>query len=226
MKLIFNDTETFIQLDSYTIYNKKPLVFIASSEHDLISDINLFSGFRLYEDDEETLARDCSDYIYQWNIHQDYENGIYLTNQENYHDEEPTPIDYEEMLNKAKTAKVAQSKTALAEYLQDTPLISSVHGGKEGVYSVTQEKQTLMMSQYMTYQIEKAINPEAKLTWNESGEECEEWTESEFLQLILEVKQYVYPLVSYQQSIEKAIQVCTTAEELNAIVIDYSNLQK
>lgn len=222
MKLKFKNQERFIQLSSYTIYSTLSLVFISSSVHDLKSDPNIFSGFSLYEDDEETLVRDYSDYIYQWNIHQERENGIYLTNQEDYHDEEPTPIHYEELLQKVKSDKILQSKTELAEYLENTPLISSVHGGKEGIYAVTQEKQTLMMSQYMTYQIEKAVNPEAKLTWNESGEECEEWTEAEFLQLILEVKQYVYPLVSYQQSMEKAIQVCTTAEELDAIVIDYS----
>lgn len=125
-------------------------------------------------------------------------------------------------LNSIKEDHIEKSKILLTQYLAEHPLKSSAHGGKEGTYTVTQEKQTLMMSQYMTYQIEKALNPEAKLTWNESGEECEEWTEAEFLQLILEVKQYVYPLVSYQQSMEKAIRACTTAEELDAIVIDYS----
>ena len=89
MKLKFKDKEDFIQLSSYTIYTTIPLVFIASSEHDLKSDSNIFSGFSLYEDDEETLVRDYSDYIYQWNIHQEHENGIYLTCDADFHDTEP-----------------------------------------------------------------------------------------------------------------------------------------
>ena len=110
----------------------------------------------------------------------------------------------------------------LAEYLENNPLHSSAHDGVEGIYSVTSEKQSLMMSQYMTYQIEKNINPDAKLTWNETGKSCAEWTEEEFLQLILEVKAYVYPLVSRQQQIEEQIMICTTQDELDAIVINYT----
>lgn len=90
MKLKFKDQESFIKLTSYTIYNQTSVVFIAS-DYDLKSDPNIFSGFQLYEDDEETLVRDYSDYKYQWNIHQECEDGIYLTSNENYHDEESDP---------------------------------------------------------------------------------------------------------------------------------------
>ena len=92
----------------------------------------------------------------------------------------------------------------------------------EGVYSVTSEKQSLMMSQYMTYQIEKNINPDAKLTWNETGKSCTEWADGEFLQLVLEIKTYVYPLVSYQQQLEEQIMNCTNQEELDGIIINYN----
>ena len=105
-------------------------------------------------------------------------------------------------------------------------MVSSCHGNKECAYSVTQEKQSLMMSQYMAYQIEKQVNPNTVLTWNESGEECEVWTEEEFLQLVLEVKHYVYPIISYQQSIEKEISSCQSIKELDAIIIDYEQFLK
>lgn len=91
MKLKFSEQEEFVKLSSFSIYNAISLVFIASSEYDLKSDPNIFSGFSLYDDDEKTLIRDYSDYIYQWNIHQECENGIYLTNDADFHDSEPDP---------------------------------------------------------------------------------------------------------------------------------------
>lgn len=140
----------------------------------------------------------------------------------------PTPEELEAMFQKNKTNKIVLSKTMLAEYLENNPLHSSAHDGVEGTYSVTSEKQSLMMSQYMTYQIAKSVDPNTKLTWNETGKSCTEWTEEEFLQLILEVKSYVYPLVSYQQQIEEQITNCTNQEELDEIVINYNpvNLEK
>lgn len=133
----------------------------------------------------------------------------------------PTPEELEAMFQQNKTNKIALSKTMLAEYLENNPIHSSAHNGIEGIYSITNEKQTLMMSQYMTYQIEKAVNPNAKLTWNETGKACEEWTEEEFLQLVLEIKAYVYPLVSYQQRLEENITKCVSQEELDEIIMDY-----
>lgn len=140
----------------------------------------------------------------------------------------PTPEELEAMFRQNKYYKITLSKTMLAEYFENNPLHSSAHGGVEGIYSVTSEKQSLMMGQYMTYQIAKSVDPDAKLTWNETGKSCTEWTEEEFLQLILEVKAYVYPLVSHQQQIEEQIMNCTNQEELDGIIINYNpvNLEK
>ncbi len=135
---------------------------------------------------------------------------------------EPTPEEREATFQLNKKNKIALSKTTLAEYLENNPLRSFAHGGIEGIYSVTSEKQSLMMSQYMTYQIEKNINPDAKLTWNETGKSCTEWADGEFLQLVLEIKTYVYPLVSYQQQLEEQIMNCTNQEELDGIIINYN----
>lgn len=137
---------------------------------------------------------------------------------------EPTPEELEKIFQRNKITKITKSKTMLAEYLENNPLHSSVHGGVDGVYSVTSEKQSLMMSNYMTYQIAKSVNPNTKLTWNETGKSCTEWTEEEFLQLVLEIKTYVYPLVSYQQQIEEQIMNCTNQKELDEIVINYTNI--
>lgn len=136
----------------------------------------------------------------------------------------PTPEELAALFEQNKKDKVLLSKALLAAYLEEHPITSSARGGVEGVYSVTSEKQSLMLSQYTTYKIEKSVDPDAKLRWNESGKSCQDWTEEEFLQLVLEIKAYVYPLVSYQQTLEEQINVCSTQEELDSIVIDFASV--
>lgn len=137
----------------------------------------------------------------------------------------PTAEELAAMFEQSKKDKILLSKALLATYLEEHPITSTAHGGTEGIYSVTSEKQSLMMSQYMTYQIAKAVDPDAKLTWNETGKSCEEWTEQEFIRLILEIKEYVYPLVSYQQTLEENINACATQELLEAIVINFASVE-
>lgn len=140
---------------------------------------------------------------------------------------EPEPPSEEELqaaFDLAKKSRIGESKLLLKDYLENNPIKSTCHGGKTGTYSITEEKQTLMMSQYMTYQIEKVVNSSAILTWNETGQPCEVWTEQEFLQLILEIKAAVYPLVSKQQEYEVLIAACETSNDLDNIVIEYGGV--
>lgn len=73
------------------IFNSNPetLVIVSSwgiQQHlIMLADDNLewdLSGFKLYEEDGETLIMDCSEYIYQWNIHTSSCNQVYLTDLE------------------------------------------------------------------------------------------------------------------------------------------------
>ena len=193
------------------------------------------TGFTLSRQD----FNDNWDYTGFKTVYRTLENGVQFSNDESVYVEpeeipelpdtsfkpyEPTPEEQEKMFQQNKLKKITLSKTMLADYLEKNPLHSSVHNSIDGIYSVTSEKQSLMMSQYMTYQIAKTVDPDARLTWNETGKSCEEWAEEEFLQLILEIKAYVYPLVSYQQHIEEKIYKCSTQEELDEIVIDYSSV--
>ncbi len=219
MQIKFNNSKNFIYLTAYCLYQNKVSITGEGITENL-------SGFILYEDDEKTVVRDCSDYKYKWNIYTEYENGIVLTNSETDREQEPillTQEQIEENLKTSKENKILESKKMLEQYLSENPILSYSHNSTPAFYSVTQEKQMLMMSQYTTYKIEKNLNSNAILTWNETGKECEEWTEEEFLQLILEIKQYVYPLVSYQQSIEMHIKNCTTQEEVSAVNIDFKH---
>lgn len=127
-------------------------------------------------------------------------------------------------LSIVRKEKIDLSKRELKNFISSHPIVSTAHGGVEGTYSVTEEKQTLMSNQYISYQAEKTMNPDAVLTWNETGKACEVWTEEEFLQLVIEIKHHIYPLVAHQQKIEEEINAAKTLDEINAIVIDYENV--
>lgn len=157
------------------------------------------------------------------------DGSVYVAPPEPEPEPEPEPPTEEELaaiFEQNKRNMIYLSKALLESFLEENPITSTAHNNVAGVYSVTNEKQTLMVSQYMTYQIEKIANPEAKLRWNEAGKSCEDWTEQEFMQLVLEIKSYVYPLVSYQQSLEEQINACTTQEELDGIGIDYESINR
>lgn len=75
MKAKFNNSETFIQIQSWSI---------GSSLVTMIADgiTENLSGFVLYEDDGVTVVMDCSDFIYRWDIYDQREDRITLTNSE------------------------------------------------------------------------------------------------------------------------------------------------
>ena len=125
----------------------------------------------------------------------------------------PVPAD----LDGLKAVKIEASKTKLAEWLANNPLLYS--DGK--YYSVTEEKQSLLNSNIASYERAKALDIEYPLKWNSTGEECTEWTYTDLVTLSLTIAAYVAPKVSKQQSIEIAIKSCETAEELDKVVISY-----
>lgn len=124
-------------------------------------------------------------------------------------------------LDEFKAYYAGQSKAALEKYLSENPLVSSCHGGKAGIYCITEAKQNLMTGNYLTYMIKKAEAPDTILFWNESGEPCEEWTEQEYLQLIMEIEAVVKPLVSHQQYLEKSIYNAADIMSIKNISFDY-----
>ena len=187
------------------------------------------NGFKIF--DNNTLMEDCSKFATKYNTSDIGYAIMYSSDGSTETEENKLDMHYDnysfedsmkEIFESAKTEKITLSKALLAEFLENNPLFSTCHNKDGEYYSVTSEKQNFMMNQYLTYQVEKAINPNAKITWNASGDSCEEWTEEEFLQLIVEIKNYVQPIVSYQQLLEERIRACTSVEELEAIEINYS----
>lgn len=120
-------------------------------------------------------------------------------------------------LTALKAERIAESKTALAEYLESHPLTWT--DGKR--YSVTVEKQALLNNAIAVYQLSVAAGQSAELSWNATGEECVTWEYDELCALALAIAAYVKPPVSKQQAIEVAINAAETAEEVNAIEISY-----
>ena len=122
-----------------------------------------------------------------------------------------------DILSDLKEAKIAESKTKLAEWLANSPLLFS--DGK--YYSVTEEKQSLLNSNIASYERAEALGVEYLLKWNSTGEECVEWSYPDLVTLSLTIAAYVAPKVSQQQSIEIQIKACKTAEDLDKGVISY-----
>lgn len=174
-------------------------------------------GFEVFLEDG-TLVGDYKEYT---TVYQKGEGWYILSNDGTVHQEEKPIVSEEMILFQKKQMKIQESKEKLRVYLLENPLKSTCHGGKEGFYAVTEEKQSLMASQYMSFQLEKGATGTAKLTWNETGKACEEWTEDEFVLLLLQVKTYVYPLVAKQQIYEEQINACRTSEEVDRIKIQY-----
>lgn len=130
----------------------------------------------------------------------------------------------EEDLSPLRLQMINESKIALKNYLASHPLYSNAHNKKYDYYTVTEEKQSLLTSEFMGYQVLKTAGIETSFSWNAEGKPCEVWTETEGVQLIGEIRAYVKPLIEYQQKKEILINNATTKEELQNIIIDYDEV--
>jgi hypothetical protein len=120
-------------------------------------------------------------------------------------------------LARAKSELIKLSKFNLSEYLENNPLFSTVKYEDGRKYNVTSDKQNLLASNIITYQFAQQQGLDYQLEWNDTGEISEPWSIEELVQLSIEIKNYVSPIVQQQQRIEKAIKGCKTIEELQQI---------
>ena len=122
-----------------------------------------------------------------------------------------------DILSPLKMEKIEESKTKLAEWLANNPLLYS--DGK--YYSVTEEKQSLLNGNLASYERAKSMGVVYDLKWNATEQPCEPWSYTDLLTLSLNIAAYVAPKVSKQQYLEVQIRNCETVEELDVIVINY-----
>lgn len=121
----------------------------------------------------------------------------------------------------AKAAKIQQSKTALADYLQTHPIQWT-----DGLYyAITSDKQQQLTSKITSATMAQTLSQPYTLTWNSTGDVCKEWELSELIALAFTIDARVTALVSYQQTQEVSMRNAETLEALNAITVDYDTVE-
>lgn len=138
------------------------------------------------------------------------------------------PAEEEKPLTELQENQIKLSKLNLSAYLETHPLFSTVKYEEGRYYNVTSEKQQQMTSKMMLNEMYKGQGIPYELTWNDTGNICEPWTEVELATLSMQVDAYVTPLIKMQQTIEVEIKNATTQEEVLQIDVTYSdeNIQK
>lgn len=124
-------------------------------------------------------------------------------------------------LEPIKVARIAQSKTDLASYLEAHPL----QWTDGEYYSITAEKQQQLTSKLFSAYVKKSSGIPYDLTWNSTGDVCKSWTIEELSPLAFAIETRVTALVSYQQHQEVAMRDAATLEALDAIVVDYDSVE-
>ena len=136
--------------------------------------------------------------------------------------EDETGVPYNQNIKHAKKEFIKLSKYNLSQYLEEHPLLSTIKYEDGRYYDVTAEKQNLLLTNIVTYQIAQQTGLDCPLTWNDIDGECELWTFEQLLQLFMEIRNYVSPIISFQQYMEVNINKCTTIEQLNEVNIDFT----
>ena len=128
-------------------------------------------------------------------------------------------LEYEAMsLDEYKEKRQTENKTALAIFLKNNP-ITWIDGC---LYGVTQEDQNEMSLDLSTYQLKKSLGDSNwKLLWHPVKSDSREFTETEFLNLMNAIIEFVYPYRQLEMQYKEAIYTATTKEEIAAVNIVY-----
>lgn len=200
MYLFFDESTEKKQLTDFK--STQNYICFAFQNEVSIDDFANVSTFRMYSDDNMFLTEyTLEDYKLECNS-----NELYFKDKNEVID-----------LDAIKADKIENSKTLLAEWLENNPMTYT--DGK--MYSVTSEKQALLNGNLASYERAKAVGIEYPLKWNSTGSECESWDYTDLLTLSLTIAGYVAPKVSKQQEIELQIKACKTVNEVNEIEINY-----
>ena len=123
-------------------------------------------------------------------------------------------------LDTLRAAKQDANKAALADWLAAHPLTWA----DGNIYGVTEQDQTEMAFNLTKYQLQASTQELSVLEWHEQKKERHTFTFDQYKALFLAIDSYVDPCRRYQESIKQAIYEANTAEEINAIQIDYSTV--
>lgn len=112
---------------------------------------------------------------------------------------------------------IQTTKDNLAIYLEENPLFSTVKHKEGRYYTVTQEKQQQLTSTLLMYSGYLQAGIPYTLTWNDTGNTCEEWDYNTLFTLASQITSYVKPLVTLQQETEVDIKNAKTKEEILSV---------
>lgn len=135
---------------------------------------------------------------------------------------EEIPDDSPDPLETLKKNQIKLSKNNLSKYLEEHPLFSKCKYEEGRYYNVTSEKQQQLTSKVLMATMYAQAGIPYKLTWNDTGDICEEWELTQLQQLSMEIDNYVTPLVSVQQHIEVDIKDCTTQDEVLQVNVEFT----
>lgn len=124
-------------------------------------------------------------------------------------------------LEEYKAYSVTKSKNELAKYLLENPLQSDIHGNEMKSYSISENKQVLLLMEINMAKAAIDAKESYSPSWNATGEVCEPWTLEELVSLSFEMAEIVKPLVSYQQSLEEQIIAKESINEIMNLKFDY-----
>lgn len=215
MHLIYNNLDEKYAIRAYSI--KENVVTIQTKDKIPEND----SGFKIVDANGDVLD-DFSEFTTKHNNTDIgaavmYSNDGSTADVDEYYENYSSADQMKIILENAKTSRIDESKTKLAEWLNANPMLYS----DGNYYSVTEEKQTLLNSNLTSYERAESAGIPYPLKWNSTGAECTEWTYEALVGLSLAIAAYVAPKVAMQQAVELEIKACETIEQLNAVVIDY-----
>lgn len=127
-----------------------------------------------------------------------------------------------EKIEDLKSRMISLSKDNLKKYLENNPLFSKVKHEEGRFYNVTLEQQLLLADTINIHKLAMEKDSSYRSVWNTSGEAFEVWELDELIELSLEIKNYVNPLIFAQQCMELKIKECTDVQSLNLIDISFS----
>jgi hypothetical protein len=131
-----------------------------------------------------------------------------------------------EKLKDLQEQKKQEAKDKLELFFAENSLKGKFHNNKMGEYALSENGSssniiTKMQGTYQAYKLREAAGQTAILQWNEPNGRCENWLESEFVQLMDEAEKYIHGYEDVKQDFLADITACKTIEELEAIKIEY-----
>lgn len=130
------------------------------------------------------------------------------------------PKDTLDPLQALKDNQIKLSKSSLLTYLEQNPMFSTVKYEEGKYYSVTQEKQMLLLMELLKYN----LDPNHVLYWHSKGEPSELWTFEELKALSREIDDYIRPLVKRQQDLE--IEIMNSMSNMDILSIDLNSYKE